>query len=102
MSKNTKHQASGFFYRKDVIRNILYVFYALSAILALVDFVIHRHIYTDIEKVPMFYAIYGFVACSILVFVAKAMRIFLIRDEDYYDELEDPKEFLKKQEKQND
>lgn len=102
MSKDTKHEPTGFFYRKEVIRTILNVFYALALLLLVVDFVIHRHIYTDIESFKGFYAIYGFVACTILVFIAKWMRIFLIRDEDYYDELEDPKEFLKNQEEQND
>ena len=32
-----------------------------------------------------FYAIYGFVACVILVLLAKEMRKLLMRDEDYYD-----------------
>jgi hypothetical protein len=33
-----------------------------------------------------FYAIYGFVACVILVLVAKEMRKLVMRDEDYYDD----------------
>ena len=48
---------------------------------------------TPIEKYevwPGFYGFYGFVACSILVFIAKALRSFqgkniLMRDEDYWD-----------------
>jgi len=32
-----------------------------------------------------FYAIYGFVACVVLVLLAKEMRKILMRDEDYYD-----------------
>jgi len=101
MSKSSD-QATGFFFRKDVIRNILRTFYVLAFLLAAVDFFIHRHIYTDIEKIPTFYAIYGFVACSILVYIAKLMRIFLIRDEGYYDEMEDPKAFLAKEENKYD
>ena len=32
-----------------------------------------------------FYAIYGFVACVLLVVLAKELRKLLMRDEDYYD-----------------
>jgi hypothetical protein len=33
-----------------------------------------------------FYSVYGFVACVLLVLLAKEMRKLLIRKEDYYDE----------------
>ena len=33
-----------------------------------------------------FYPVYGFVGCVVLVLVAKWMRSFLMRPEDYYDE----------------
>jgi hypothetical protein len=32
-----------------------------------------------------FYAFYGFVACVLLVLIAKQMRKVLMRKEDYYD-----------------
>jgi hypothetical protein len=38
------------------------------------------------EKIPAFYAIYGFVACVVLVVIAKRMRKVVIRKENYYDE----------------
>ena len=44
-----------------------------------------RHAERSWEGLPGFYAIYGFVACVILVLVAKEMRKVLMRDEDYYD-----------------
>ena len=94
---NHMHQASGFFYRKDVIRWILRIFYVISAILLLMDFIIHRHTVTNIEKIPTFYALYGFFACVILVIIAKWIRIAVIRAENYYDEAEDSNEFLQKQ-----
>jgi hypothetical protein len=37
-----------------------------------------------------FYAIYGFVACVLLVVIAKELRKLLMRDENYYDRIEDP------------
>jgi len=94
---NNAHQASGYFYRKGVIRWILRIFYVISAILFLIDFIIHRHTVTDIEKIPTFYALYGFFACAILIIIAKWIRIAVIRAENYYDEPEDSNDFLQKQ-----
>ena len=38
------------------------------------------------ENWPGFYAVFGFVACVLLVFVAKhILRPLVMRDEDYYD-----------------
>ncbi len=67
------------------VQRLLRGFYAVCVILFLVDFVVHRHIYQEWEKLPAFYAIYGFVACVLLVLVAKEMRKVLMRKEDYYD-----------------
>jgi hypothetical protein len=33
-----------------------------------------------------FYALYGFVACVLLVLLAKEMRKLVMRDEDYYEQ----------------
>ena len=49
------------------------------------DLVYHRHVVHPFEGLWGFYAIYGFVACVILVLLAKEMRKLLMRDEDYYD-----------------
>jgi len=35
-----------------------------------------------------FYSLYGFVACVILVLLAKEMRKLVMRDEDYYERRE--------------
>lgn len=98
-TNNNSHsnETSGFFYRKEVIRWILRIFYLCCIGLVLIDFFIHRHTEVDIEKWPAFYALYGFIACTILVFMSKAMRFFLIRDETYYDDVESPEEYLSKQ-----
>jgi len=93
----TEQDTTGFFFREDVIRWILWIFYACCVGLFLIDFFIHRHTSTDIEKIPGFYAIYGLLACVILVVLAKWMRIFLIREENYYDEPEEAHEYLQKQ-----
>ena len=79
------HDAS-FFDKPSNVKIILYVFYTLCVILVALDFVVHRHIYLDFEEIPAFYAIYGFVACVVLVVLAKLMRLVLMRGEHYYDE----------------
>lgn len=75
-----------FFDRPQTIKWILRIFYSICIILVLADFIIHRHIETTVEKIPAFYALYGFVACVILVLIANQMRRWLMRGEDYYDE----------------
>jgi uncharacterized membrane protein YhaH (DUF805 family) len=70
---------------KNVTR-LLTGFYVVCALLVVADFIVHRHISLDWEKIPAFYAIYGFVACVVLVILAKVMRKGLMRGETYYDE----------------
>lgn len=67
------------------VRLILRTLYVLCAILVIVDFVIHRHVYHPWENLPAFYPIYGFVGIVVLVLVAKQLRRVVMRDEDYYD-----------------
>lgn len=76
----------GWFDKPENVSKMLKVFYVLCVLLVVADFIVHRHIYHSWENIPAFYAIYGFVGCSILVFIAKWMRTFLMRGEDYYDE----------------
>ena len=80
-----QHEPAGFFDKPENISKMLKVFYVICALLVVADFIVHRHIYHSWENIPAFYAIYGFVGCSLLVFIAKWMRTFLMREEDYYD-----------------
>ena len=73
------------FDKPENIKRLLRGFYAICGLLVVMDFVIHRHIYHSWENMPVFYAIYGFIGCVVLVLVAKWMRTFLMRSEDYYD-----------------
>ena len=60
-------------------------FYISLCILLIVDFFIHKHGHFPWESAPVFYAVYGFVACVSLIFVAKLLRLIVKRKEDYYD-----------------
>ncbi len=75
-----------FFDRPENVARLLMVFYAICILLVLADFVVHRHVGFNWEKIPAFYAIYGFVACVLLVLIAKKMRNVVMRKEDYYDD----------------
>ena len=81
-----QHEPDGFFEKPENIKKMLKVFYVVCGLLVLADFIVHRHIYHDWEKIPAFYAIYGFIGCVVLVLIAKEMRKLLMRGEDYYDE----------------
>ena len=68
------------------LERLLRWFYIICAALFAADFVIHRHVVHTWENLFGFYGIFGFVACVILVVVAKEMRKVLMRKEDYYDD----------------
>jgi hypothetical protein len=68
---------------------IIRIFYAICILLVVADFIVHRHIYVSFEEIPAFYALYGFIACVVLVVIAKGMRLLVMRDEHYYDKRED-------------
>ncbi len=72
------------------VKKMLKVFWALCAVLVLVDLLdplglYDRHAHFPLEGIPGFYAFYGFVACTCLVFMAKVLRKVVMREEDYYD-----------------
>ena len=77
----------------DNPKNVQIFLWSLSAccvVLLALDFVVHRHLSFEHGELPYegwfgFHAFYGFVACVVLVLVAKQMRKVVMRDEDYYD-----------------
>lgn len=68
------------------VRRAIHGLYALCGVSLLLDFFVHRHVDHPWESLWAFYCIYGFVACVLLVLIAKEMRKVLMRKEDYYDE----------------
>jgi len=73
------------FDKPENVNRLLRGFYAICGLLLILDFVLHRHIVHSWENAPAFYAIFGFVACVLLVLIAKELRKVLMRKEDYYD-----------------
>jgi len=58
----------------------------LCALLFLMDFLWHRHTKVPGEGLYGFYAIAGFVSFTLIVLGARALRVFIGRDESYYGE----------------
>ena len=69
------------------VKRLLVAFYVCLGILLVIDPMpfIHKHHYIPWESAPNFFAAYGFVSCVALIYIAKFLRLFLKRDEDYYD-----------------
>lgn len=67
------------------VDRIVHALYALCAVLLAIDVFVPKHGPFAVEYVPGFYGIFGFVACVALVLAAKALRVILMRPEDYYD-----------------
>ena len=77
------------------VRLVLRILFAICAavfLLDIVSLVMHlldagelRHAHHPWERLPGFHPIYGFVACVVLVLIAKQLRKILMRDEDFYD-----------------
>jgi len=68
------------------VKRVLRTLFGVSALLLLIDLVYQRHVQHAMESIFGFYAVYGFVACVLLVLIAKEMRKLLMRGEDYYDD----------------
>lgn len=85
MSREQKDEKQYLFDNPRNVSRLLTGFYVICGILLLLDFVLHRHTVHSWENLPGFYALYGFVACVVLVLIAKEMRKVLMRKEDYYD-----------------
>ena len=71
--------------RKTTIKGILYGLFIICFALFVADAFYHKHIVFDVQSLFGFYAIFGFFMCVGLVLAAKVLRLFLMRDEDYYD-----------------
>jgi membrane protein YdbS with pleckstrin-like domain len=82
MNNDKKHM----FDNPQNVKRVLYgLFTSLVLLLAIEPFIL-KHPYFAWEEWFGFYAIYGFVACVLLVLVAKyILRPIVKREEDYYD-----------------
>ena len=73
------------FDKPENVKRFLGFFYVSLVVLLIVDFFIYKHADFPWEDDPEFFAVYGFISCVSLIFIAKLLRIFTKRDEEYYD-----------------
>ena len=74
------------FDKPENVRRLLWLLYLSCALLLVADLFVHRHVDHAWESLWGFYALFGFVACVLLVLLAKQLRKLLMRPEDYYDD----------------
>ena len=66
-------------------RRIRKYFYISLVLLLSLDLLIPKHGHFAWEEAPFFCAVYGFIGCVSLIFIAKVLRFLVKRKEDYYD-----------------
>ena len=85
----------------DTPKSANVIFWALAAlcvVLFLLDFTYDKHGHFEVEHIPGFYGIYGFVMFTGLILVAKALRVLIRRPEDFYgDKAVDSEDYPKDQ-----
>ena len=67
-------------------RKIISALIVIGVLLFLTDAIYHKHIHFGAENIFGFYALVGFFAFIGIVLSGKALRKFLMRSEDYYDD----------------
>lgn len=68
------------------LQRLLKVFFASLVVLFGLDAVVEKHAYFPWENGFGFYAVYGFIACVLLVLVARyVLRPLVMRREDFYE-----------------
>lgn len=83
-------ESPGWFDRKENVRKILLGLFIGCGLLVLIDIVFwltgfDKHPYLRWETWPGFYAVYGFVACVVLVLISRyVLRPLVMRSENYY------------------
>ncbi len=78
-------ETPGWFDRKENVDKLWYGLLAVAAILTVSEFLYEHHPHFDIERIPEFFEIFGFLAFVFIVFAGKALRTLIMRDEDYYE-----------------
>ncbi len=67
------------------VKAMLWGFTGLGIVALLLDLFVHRHVIDPWERLFGFYALFGFIGVTALVYGAKLLRRIVMRDEDYYD-----------------
>ncbi len=74
-----------FFDKPENIKRMRRIFLSCLLVLVLMDLFIPKHPHFVWENYPGFSAAYGFIACALIIAVAKKLGLLLKKRGDYYD-----------------
>ena len=83
---STNKESPGFFEKPGTIKFLWVLLFAVCVLTLVPDFFLERHSYFAYEHYFGFFAVLGFVACALLIIIAKGLGFFLKKDEGYYDD----------------
>jgi hypothetical protein len=86
---NDDHQQDAWLARPESIRLLWKLFALVLALTVAAQFFIKVKGYFGVDGWLGFAAVFGFVACLLMVLVAKVLSLVLKRDQDYYKEESD-------------
>ena len=66
------------------VRRLWRGFLVLLALTVVAEFFITLHPHFEVESLPAFYAVFGFLACAAMIVVAKILGMLLKRPDTYY------------------
>jgi hypothetical protein len=78
-------------YLRKHLKRVVRVSFVVLAVLVIVDaipgVIDKSHAHTPAERIPGFWALFGFVGCVVLIILSKAFgHAGIMKREDYYDE----------------
>ncbi|NVM22946.1 MAG: hypothetical protein HWN68_14345 [Desulfobacterales bacterium] len=86
MEQKARNEKKYLFDKPGNVNRLLAIFFSSLVVLLIIEMFVQKHPHFAWEKWPEFYCVYGFVACVVLVIVAKyILRPLVMRREDYYD-----------------
>ncbi len=66
------------------VRRLILVLLAAGVLVVALDLTYEKHGYNELERIFGFYAGFGFISFTVVIFGARALRWFIKRPEDYY------------------
>ena len=72
--------------RPRTVRRLWQAFIAILALTGLAELAIEAHPHFAVERLFGFNALYGFLACAVLILVAKGIGLLVKRPDTYYDD----------------
>ncbi|MGV1100707.1 hypothetical protein ACUUL3_15020 [Thiovibrio sp. JS02] len=76
----------GYFDRPEIKKKLWLLLWGICILSLVLELFVHRHPHFEQENFFGFYALLGFVACSLCILAAKGLGLFLKAEVGYYDD----------------